>query len=33
VIKYETMAKKQGTAAAEAQRIAERESAMAAVRA
>jgi NADH-quinone oxidoreductase subunit B len=33
VIKYETMAKKQGTAAAEAQRIAERQAAMEAVRA
>jgi NADH-quinone oxidoreductase subunit B len=33
VIKYETMAKKQGTAAAEAQRISDRQAAMEAVRA
>jgi NADH-quinone oxidoreductase subunit B len=33
VIKYETMAKKQGTAAADAARLADREAAMAAVRA
>jgi NADH-quinone oxidoreductase subunit B len=33
VIKYETMAKKQGVAAAEASRVADREAAMTAVRA